>query len=167
MVKSIFKEIIIVLIVVIPLALITNSLRSDGLNLFETRTLVLQPAGADSPVQAITLDKVIEKYRRGEEILFVDARSLEDYVAGHIRGASNLPDHNFDEWIDAFLSRTNPDIEIIAYCDGEDCPQGHNVAEKLYQLGFEKVSYLTNGWDKWQENSLPIATGRNQNNREK
>lgn len=164
--KSIFKEIIIVLIVVIPLALITNSLRSNGLSLFDTRIPVVQPVETNSPVQAITLDEAIEKHRRGKA-LFVDARSLEDYLAGHIKDALNLPDHHFDEWIDDFLSGTDPDTEVIAYCDGEDCPQGRNVAEKLYQLGFTRASYLINGLSRWRENSMPIATGRNQNNREK
>lgn len=166
MVKILFREIAIILMVVIPLALIINSLRSDGLNLFDTRISVVQPVEANSPVQVIALNKAIEKHRRGKA-LFVDTRSSEDYVAGHIKDALNLPDHYFDECIDAFLSSVDPDTEIIAYCDGEDCPQGRNVAEKLYQLGFMRSFYLISGLSRWRENSLPIVTGGNQDNHEK
>ncbi len=155
--NSLLKEIGIILMVVIPLALVTNSLRPSGLRLIDTGIPIMQPAEANNPIRAITLDRAIEKYERGEA-LFVDARSYEDYLAGHVNGAMNLPDHHFDELIDDFLSRTDTDIEIITYCDGEDCSLGHNVAEKLYQLGFERVSYLVNGLTKWQESALPVVS---------
>jgi len=155
--KSLSKETGIILLVVIPLALVTNSLRPDGLRLIDTRTPIMQSVEANDPIRAIALDKAIEKCQRGEA-LFVDARSHEDYLAGHINGAINLPDHHFDEWIDDFLSRTDPDTEIITYCDGENCPQGRDLAEKLYQLGFERVSYLVNGRAKWQESALPVVS---------
>ena len=155
--KNLLKEIGIILMVVISLALVTNSLRPSGLRLIDTGIPIMQPAEANNPIRAIPLDKAIEKYKRWET-LFVDARSYEDYMAGHIKGALNLPDYQFDEWIDDFLSRTDTDIEIITYCDGEDCSLGHNVAEKLYQLGFERVSYLVNGLTKWQESALPVVS---------
>ncbi len=155
--KSLLKEIGIILMVVIPLAMITNGLRPGGLRLVGTGTLIAQPVKDNNPVRAITLGRAVEKYKSGKA-LFVDARSHEDYMAGHIKGALNLPDHHFDEWIDDFLSGTDPDIEIIAYCDGEDCSLGYDVAEKLYQLGFERVSYLINGWTEWQENELPVVS---------
>lgn len=155
--KSLLKEIGIILMVVIPLALVTNSLRPSGLRLIDTGIPIMQPVEANNPIYAIPLDKAIEKYKRGET-LFIDARSYEDYIAGHIKGALNLPDHQFDEWIDDFLSRTDTDIEIITYCDGEDCFLGHDVAEKLYQSGFERVSCLVNGWTEWQESASPVVS---------
>jgi rhodanese-related sulfurtransferase len=156
-IKRLLKEIGIILMVVIPLALVTNSLRPSGLRLIDTVIPIMQPAEANNPIRAITLDKAIEKYERWEALL-VDARPHEEYLAGHVKGALNLPDHQFDEWIDDFLSRTDPDTEIITYCDGEDCLLGHYVAEKLYQLGFERVSYLVNGWTKWQESASPVVS---------
>ena len=155
--NSLLKEIGIILMVVIPMALVTNSLRPSGLRLIDTGIPIMQPAEANNPIRAIPLDKAFEKYKRWET-LFVDARSYEDYMAGHIKGALNLPDYQFDEWIDDFLSRTDTDIEIITYCDGEDCSLGHNVAEKLYQLGFERVFYLVNGLTEWQESALPVVS---------
>ncbi len=155
--KSLLKEIGIILMVVIPLALVTNSLRPSGLRLIDTEIPIMQPAEANNPICAITLDRAIEKYEH-EEALFVDTRSHEDYLAGHVKGAINLPDRHFDELIDDFLSRTDTDVEIITYCDGKDCPLGHDVAEKLYQLGFERVSYLVNGLTKWQKSALPVVS---------
>lgn len=155
--KSLLKEIGIILMVVIPLALVTNSLRPSGLRLIDTGIQIMQSAEANNPICAITLDRAIEKYERGEA-LFVDARSYDDYLAGHVKGAMNLPDHHFDELIDDFLSKTDTDIEIITYCDGKDCLLGHYVAEKLYRLGFERVSYLVNGWTKWQESASPVVS---------
>jgi hypothetical protein len=69
----------------------------------------------------------------------------------------NLPDYLFDEYIDDFLSRLDTSMKIITYCDGEGYQLGFNVAEKLYQLGFERVFYLTNGWGGWQENSCQLT----------
>ncbi len=165
MLKSVLKETVIILMVVIPLALLANSLRPDGLDLFNIKAPVLHLVEANNSISAIPLDRAIEKYREGKT-LFVDTRHPEGYLTGHISGALNLPDQLFDEYIDNFLSRADPDMEIVTYCDGEDCPLGFNVAEKLYQLGFERVFYLTNGWDRWQENSLPSATGGDQRHHE-
>ena len=154
--ENLLKEIGIILIVVTPLALVTNSLRPSGIKLIDTGTPIMQPVEANDPIRAITLDRAIEKYERGEA-LFVDSRSHEEYLTGHVKGAMNLPDLHFDELIDDFLSRTDTDTEIITYCDGENCSLGHDVAEKLYQLGFERVSYLVNGWTKWQKSASPVV----------
>jgi rhodanese-related sulfurtransferase len=154
MLKSVLKETVIILMVVIPLALLANSLRPDGLDLFNIKAPVFHQVEAHDSVRSIPLESAIEKYRSGKA-LFVDTRSPEEYLTGHISGALNLPDYLFDEYIDDFLSRVDTNMKIITYCDGEGCQLGFNVAEKLYQLGFERVFYLTNGWGGWQENSLP------------
>jgi len=159
--KSILKETIIIIMVVIPIALLTNSLRPQGIPLFNIKAPVLNRVEARDSIRSIPLERAMERYRKGRT-LFVDTRPPEEYLTGHIRGALNLPDYLFDEYIDDFLSRTEPDMEIVTYCDGEDCPLGFNVAEKLYQLGFERVFYLTNGWGRWQDNSLPSAAGGDQ-----
>lgn len=161
MTGDILKEAAIILIAAISLSLITNGLRPDGLDIFSAGESTPHTVEVSGSVSTISLETAVDKYRNGS-VLFVDARPPEDYAKGHIRGAVNLPGQLFDEWIDDFLARTDPSIEIIAYCDGADCHLGFNVAEKLYQLGFKRVSCLTNGWERWLENSLPVVTGDEQ-----
>ena len=84
---------------------------------------------------------------------------MEDYAAGHIAGAVNVPEPRFDEMIGPFLESTAPETLIITYCDGANCPLSKNLAGKLKLLGFEKVYQLPDGWGKWRAYRMPIEKG--------
>jgi rhodanese-related sulfurtransferase len=108
----------------------------------------------DSPVTEIPMAEAWEKHEKGA-VLFIDARSPEDFQAGHIKGAVNLPNQAFDEVFPELVEEIEKWGHLVTYCDGRDCVLGHALAEKLYQLGFKNVSYLVNGWTSWRERGLP------------
>jgi rhodanese-related sulfurtransferase len=95
------------------------------------------------------------------QAVFVDARSKEDYAAGHIGGAVSLPLHEFDaEWAN-FTSTVPPELELIVYCSGGDCELSHKLAERLAQANYKSIFVLTAGYDAWKAGNLPVATGSN------
>ncbi len=159
MVKQISSEVIIIVFTAIVLSLVVNSFRPDGIRIFRSHNYIKQPDNTVSPedkngVKEITVQDAVQCFHDGN-VLFADARSPEDYAAGHIKGALNLPVHEFDNWIDDFISKREHSVKIITYCDGVHCELGKELSENLYLAGFENVFYLVNGWSRWIENGQP------------
>ena len=107
-------------------------------------------------VQEITLDDAIDRFRQGTA-LFVDARSIDDFRKGHIDGAINIPDTNFEEYIGPFMAANAPETLLITYCEGKSCELSQKLAEKLILSGFDNVYHLKDGWGEWKRNDLPIG----------
>ena len=154
LIKS-FKEAIIIVAVVIPLAIGINLFRPDGIPLvkFTNNQSDIQE---DKAYKKITVEKAFEVFNTLDNKLFVDARSLFDYNLGHIKGAINFPEHDFDLMIDKFLESIPIDRTIITYCEGLDCHLASDLAEKLVLLGYKNVLCFQEGWEKWQEQGLPF-----------
>jgi rhodanese-related sulfurtransferase len=124
------------------------------------RTAAVQPASSDpahspeSSVASISLDDARAAYAAGKA-LFADARPLESYRKGHIKGAMQLDPYEFDDWSENFFSQFPADTLIITYCGGARCPLSTELAEKLIALGYERVFVLKDGWELWHEAHLP------------
>jgi len=150
--KNTFHEAILIILVAIFISLIVNGLRPKGIDLFANGEV-----GMDNqdPITVIDIDTAILKYNT-QKVVFVDARSSEEFLLGHIKGAINLPDQYFDEWIEEIIYRIDPLTEIITYCDSVHCPQAKDLAEKLCSTGFENVVHFSEGYNQWLEYKMPV-----------
>ncbi len=90
---------------------------------------------------------------------FLDARSADDYHAGHIQGSLNLPWLEFDDYFDRIMQELPEDRVIITYCEGETCELSKDLARALIEMGFANVRVLVNGWGIWQKQGLPVTVG--------
>ncbi len=86
-----------------------------------------------------------------QKVIFVDARSPEDYAEGHIKGALSVPLKQFDERIAAFQDRHAFNKAIITYCSGRTCTDSHKLAQRLLQAGYENVAIFIDGYKGWKE----------------
>lgn len=77
----------------------------------------------------------------------VDARSPEQYAAGHIPGAINVPTGD-----DAALTRLPADktAQLIFYCGGPACSARTNCAVKVQALGYAKLAQYKGGYPEWR-----------------
>jgi rhodanese-related sulfurtransferase len=151
-----FFEAITILVVALTLALIVNGLRPGGIRIVRAPEKIIDnPAGSDAPA-VISLADAVVKYNAGRA-LFIDARSPEDFSAGHIEGALNLPALDFENRVAQFFEQVDPDFELITYCDGPDCPLAKDLSEYLMESGFEHVSFLLDGWGQWKSEKLPVV----------
>jgi rhodanese-related sulfurtransferase len=108
---------------------------------------------ADPP--AITLTQAMT-YFQTHNTIFLDARLEEDYKAGHIPRALNLPLDEFDQYypkVELFLSK---DKNIIAYCDGTECEASLFLARILKDKGFKNLKIFFGGWTEWNKAGLPV-----------
>ncbi len=77
--------------------------------------------------------------------LLIDLRSPDDYAAGHLFGAVNIPYEEITRWVD-YLPRN---LLIVVY--DQDGTLGDQVAQWLIAKGFDpmNVKSLFNGLDGW------------------
>jgi rhodanese-related sulfurtransferase len=82
----------------------------------------------------------------------VDARSPEEYAAGHLPSALNIPvSMRGDAGAVSALRDFSADRHIVVYCESARCPSGVRVALRLvHRMGYRDVSVYRGGWEDWQ-----------------
>jgi rhodanese-related sulfurtransferase len=136
-------------------ALGVNALRVDRLPLagdFSAAARMTTPTGERMDISLEEAQKLFFTHA----VVFIDARSAEDFAKGHIQGALSLPWHEVD--LDFLGVTQNLDMEahIVTYCDGETCELSHDLALFLRDAGFLNTRVLINGWTLWQQAGLPV-----------
>jgi rhodanese-related sulfurtransferase len=86
----------------------------------------------------------------GESVLWVDARSADEYRAEHVPGAISLNLESWDELLPNFLDQWSPDKKVVVYCSAATCELSHEVAERLRKSGITSVFVLKGGWEAWK-----------------
>jgi rhodanese-related sulfurtransferase len=112
---------------------------------------------ADLLARAIVFEEAIDHFQNGTAI-FADARPLEAFEAGHIKGALHLNPDEFDQWSVQVFSYASAESTLITYCEDSRCLLSLELAEKLTWLGFENVYYLKDGLGGWKERGLPTGS---------
>jgi len=82
----------------------------------------------------------------GEDIVVIDARSVDAFQTEHIPGAINLPSRQMSSESTKQLSKS---ALVVAYCDGIGCNGSTKAALKMLDLGF-RVKELMGGIDWWK-----------------
>ena len=108
----------------------------------------LAPRDEMQPVPAAELLKRLKK----REVTVLDVRPAEEYAAGHIPGAINVP----VEKLESFLSRLPKRKEVVAYCRGPYCLMSFEAVGKLRKHGL-RARRLEHGLPEWRAAGLPVA----------
>lgn len=87
---------------------------------------------------------------------FVDARSAEQYAAGHISGAVHLPPGDIPPEVLDTLKRFKT---AVVYDDDASCILADAVAMGLREMGLQDVRVLTGAWPAWVAAGAPGASG--------
>jgi len=106
----------------------------------------------------ITLENARRLWERGDAI-FLDARTANEFVTGHIAGALSLPTENFDAAFSVARPRLATEQALVLYCDGERCDDSGRLLLRLRSLGYTNAHVLVNGWTLWQRAKLPTTKG--------
>jgi rhodanese-related sulfurtransferase len=87
---------------------------------------------------------------------FVDVRSSIDYAYGHIVGALELPEEEFDARFGSIRPQLEQAKTIIVYCGSRQCARSLRVAIRLRTEGLAQTQIYPAGWNEWFEHQLPI-----------
>jgi len=160
--RKTIKEIIILTGISVTLAMVVNYISPKGIALvgqWDTSKGVItaSPTGPEEwkPEEINSVARAKEIFDNGN-VLFVDARSQDNYEDGHIPGAVSLPVGQFDEQIESFLNQHSPETRIVTYCSGRTCEDSHNLARLLADVGFTHVSVFIDGFPGWEAQGFPI-----------
>jgi len=106
-----------------------------------------------SPADAITREELLRRAEGGEVVL-IDVRPHQEYQAGHIPGAINIP---VAELADR-LAELPADADIVAYCRGAYCVMAPD-AVRIARAAGRSVKRLDDGMLEWRLAGLPVTEG--------
>ena len=102
--------------------------------------------------EPVSAKDVIERARKGL-VTVLDVRPPEEYAAGHVAGAINIP---LPE-INKRLHELPANREIVAYCRGPYCLMAFEAVVLLRTKG-RKARRLQDGLPEWRLRGLPVET---------
>ena len=102
-------------------------------------------------MEAVSRDTLLAGLKSGE-VTLLDVRPEEEYAAGHLPEAINIPLAQLEEMLDK-LPR---DKEIVAYCRGPYCTLSHEAVQRLRQLGY-RIRRFEEGYPEWKAAGLPVT----------
>ena len=92
-----------------------------------------------------------KKQVENTNVQLIDVRTPDEYIMGHIEGAINV-DFKNDEVFDSFFNDLNKSDTIYLYCRSGN--RSKKSADKLINLGFQKIYDLNGGFIEWNLNEL-------------
>lgn len=82
-------------------------------------------------------------------VMIIDSRpAARQYDPGHIPGAVNIPDSQFDKQVDKLPA--DKATLLLFYCGGLECMLSHNSAFKAEKLGYTNIKVYPAGSPDWK-----------------
>ena len=105
----------------------------------------------DGNLHAVSVAYIKKQIDEKAPHTLVDSRPKErKYDKGHIPGAINLPDSQFDK-LAAQLLPSDKAAALYFYCDGLACKLSNDSAMKAIKLGYTNVKVVPDGYPGWEK----------------
>ena len=128
-----------------------NALRAVAeRHLAEVERLINSYLSVKDDLEPIPREELLRRVRDGL-VTVIDVRPPQEYAAGHVPGAVNVP----LDTLENELKDLNTDQEIVAYCRGPHCVLAYDAVEQLRKRGL-KARRLEDGFPEWKLAGLPI-----------
>ena len=105
-------------------------------------------------LEPIPRSELLERVRDGL-VTVLDVRPAEEYAAGHVPGAVNIPLQELEERLEELTNQQDENREIVAYCRGPHCVLAFDAVARLRDKGM-KARRLEDGYPEWQVAGLPV-----------
>ncbi len=119
-------------------------------NVAEVTKLVNTYLTSKDSLEPVSVQDLADRMRSGL-VTIVDVRPQEEFAAGHLLGAINMPLADLEKNLDGLP----PDREIIAYCRGPFCLLSFEAVAQLRNRGL-KARRLETGFPEWKVAGLPV-----------
>lgn len=118
----------------------------------EVRRLVDDYLVVKDGLEPVPAQELLQRVRDGL-VMVLDVRPPEEYAAGHLPGAVNVPLAELERK----LRTLDPRTEVVAYCRGPHCVLAFDAVQRLRDAGFT-ASRLDGGLPEWRLAGLPVET---------
>ena len=116
--------------------------------------LMLPNLGKGGGADGVTPNEVVQLMNR-EKAVVVDVCSADEYAAGHVTAARNVPLDELEAKLPGVVK--NKALPVVLVCaSGMRSRRAVAVAKKL---GYEKVYALAGGMGAWRAANLPVQKG--------
>ena len=109
---------------------------------------------AKDDLDPVSVTRLLEMARYGL-VTVLDVRPPEEYAAGHLPGAVNIPLKDLEK----HLLDLDPSQEIVAYCRGPHCVLAFDAVSKLREKGIN-ARRLDGGLPEWRLEGLPVEVSK-------
>ncbi len=156
--RAIFGEMLLLLVLSALAGAGANLLRPDPLPFLgdpaaqAAKEISAKGLGPMTPVKAAA-------FLDANGVFFLDARTPEEYAAGHVKGAKNLPYEAIFGDLAAAAKDYPKDAILIVYCGDPACGKSEELAEALKASGFPNVAVIPEGMEGWKAMNLPTEAG--------
>lgn len=104
---------------------------------------------AKDDLEPVLAREVLDRARKGL-VTVLDVRPHEEFAAGHVAGAVNIPIHELERRLSELPRRR----EVVAYCRGPYCLMSFEAVQLLRRKGL-KARRLKDGLPEWRLAGLP------------
>jgi rhodanese-related sulfurtransferase len=101
-------------------------------------------------LEPVKAEDLLDRVRKGL-VTVLDVRPAEEYAAGHLPGAVNIPVNALEKRLRELPKR----LEVIAYCRGPYCLMSYDAVAMLRKKGL-KARRLEAGLPEWRLAGFPI-----------
>ena len=119
-------------------------------HLAEVEQLITSYLTVKDDLEPIPREELLARAQDGL-ITVIDVRPPQEYAAGHVPGAINIPLADLEKHLNEF----DPAQEIVAYCRGPHCVLAFDAVATLRSKGM-KARRLEDGYPEWKRAGLPI-----------
>jgi rhodanese-related sulfurtransferase/DNA-binding HxlR family transcriptional regulator len=120
----------------------------------EVEHLVRNYLGVKDSLEAIPRTELLERARAGL-VTVLDVRPPEEFAAGHLPGAVNIPLKELEQRIQELPQHQ----EIVAYCRGPYCVLAYEAVVQLRKQGFS-ARRMEEGFPEWRLAGLPVEADK-------
>ena len=133
--------------------LVSNLRNVAERHLAEVNQLINTYLASKDSLEPIPREVLFERVRQGL-VTVLDVRPADEYEAGHLPGAINIPLSKLEQHLQALDSKQ----EVVAYCRGPHCVLAFDAVERLREKGFN-ARRLQDGFPEWKQAGLPVESG--------
>lgn len=121
-------------------------------HLADVDRLVASYLSVKDSLEPVPAKELLARARNGL-VTVLDVRPAEEYKAGHLPGAVNIPLAELEKHLDEF----KPNQEVVAYCRGPHCILAYDAVAQLRSKGV-RAQRLKDGFPEWKTAGLPVET---------
>lgn len=123
-------------------------------HLAEVELIVREHFANDEGLRPVNHQELTALLKSGDALI-LDVRPPEEYEAGHIPGAINVPLETLSRQLTDFPRRK----EVVAYCRGPYCMLAIEAVKRLRKRGY-RARRLEDGFPEWKSEGRPVAVGK-------